>query len=65
MFIFGRSNPNKASVLYINDNKRLHKSHLNRTDPVIVYLHGFSERAPGGSGQSSQEIRDGKCTKAV
>lgn len=44
----------------MSDTKRLEKSNFNMSNPLIMYLHGFSERAPGGSGQSSQEIRDGK-----
>lgn len=50
----------KADILYLSDVKRLKASHLNRSQSVIIYLHGFSERAPGGPGQSSQEMRDGK-----
>lgn len=45
----------------MSDHKRLDKSNLNKTNPLVLYLHGFSERAPGGSGQSSQEVRDGEC----
>lgn len=58
--IFQRKNPTKANLLYVSDYKRLDKSNLNKTNPLVLYLHGFSERAPGGSGQSSQEVRDGK-----
>lgn len=44
----------------MSDVSRLEASHLNKSQPIIVYLHGFSERAPGGKGQSSEELRDGK-----
>lgn len=27
--------------------------------PLKVFIHGFSEKAPGGDGSSSEEIRDG------
>lgn len=54
-----RSNPINADVLYLSDKKRLDSSHFNKSNALIVYLHGFSERVPGGAGQSSQEIRDG------
>lgn len=56
-----RSNPTKADTLYLSDKKLLESSHLNRSHSVIIYLHGFSERVPGGPGQSSQELRDGNC----
>lgn len=59
-FFARRSNPNKSDILFLSDVQRLHASHLNTSNPVIVYLHGFSESAPGGPGQSSQELRDGK-----
>lgn len=40
--------------------KLLEKSNINRKNPLALYIHGFSESVPGGEGQSSQEIRDGK-----
>lgn len=43
--------------MYISDEKRLKTSHLNTSNPLILYLHGFSEQAPGAAGQSSFEIR--------
>lgn len=54
-----RSNPINADVLYLSDKKRFASSHFNQSNALIIYLHGFSERVPGGAGQSSQEIRDG------
>lgn len=59
-----RSNPINADVLYLSDKKRFESSHFNQSNALIIYLHGFSERVPGGAGQSSQEIRDGMCTKS-
>lgn len=58
-FFCCRLNPNKSDTLFLSDIKRLNGSHLDKANPVIVYLHGFSESAPGGAGQSSQELRDG------
>lgn len=54
-----RLNPINADILYLSDKKRFESSHFNKSNPLIVFLHGFSERVPGGAGQSSQEIRDG------
>lgn len=56
-----RQNRDKGDVLYVSDKKHLRKSHLNRTNPLVIYMHGFSERAPGGDGESSKQMRDGKC----
>uniref|UniRef100_A0A336LSY7 CSON003911 protein n=1 Tax=Culicoides sonorensis TaxID=179676 RepID=A0A336LSY7_CULSO len=56
--LYTRKNPTKANLLYVSDHKRLDRSNLNKTNPLVVYLHGFSERAPGGKNQSSQEVRD-------
>lgn len=58
-----RSNRNTADQLYLGDKKKLEASHLNKTNPVIVYIHGFSESANGGQGQSGHEIRDGNFNK--
>lgn len=60
-----RSNPINADVLYLSDKKRLEFSHFNKSNALIVFLHGFSERVPGGAGQSSQEIRDGNIEKKI
>lgn len=54
-----RSNPINADILYLSDKKRFESSHFNKSNTLIIYLHGFSERVPGGAGQSSQEMRDG------
>lgn len=59
-FIYCRSNPVDADVLYLANRNRLESSNFNKSNAVIVYMHGFSEHVPGGPGQSSQEIRDGK-----
>ncbi|EAT48716.1 AAEL000268-PA [Aedes aegypti] len=57
-FLFTRENRDKRDVLYVSDKKHLRKSHLNRTNPMVIYMHGFSERAPGGDGESSKQMRD-------
>lgn len=59
LLILLRSNPINADVLYLLDKKRFESSNFNKSNELIIYLHGFSERVPGGTGQSSQEIRDG------
>lgn len=59
MFVF-RTNPHYGDVLYVNDGNSFHSSHYNLSHPLVIYLHGFSEHVPGGPGQSSQEIRDGR-----
>lgn len=47
-------------MLYVNDVERLKNTKINKTLPLIFYMHGFSESAPGIAGASSYEIRDGK-----
>lgn len=56
--LYTRSNRKDAKQIYISDEKRIR--HLNKTAPLVLYLHGFSESAPGTSGASSYELRDGK-----
>lgn len=56
--LYTKSNPDQAQRLYIKDESRLAKSNFNRQHPTIFYLHGFSEKAPGGKESSAQEIRD-------
>ncbi|CRK95612.1 CLUMA_CG009071, isoform A [Clunio marinus] len=55
-FLFTRDNPKTGKQIYMSDEKRL-KS-LNKTLPLILYIHGFSESAPGTPKSSSYEIRD-------
>ncbi|XP_031635102.1 lipase member H-like [Contarinia nasturtii] len=57
-FLYTRSNPINADVLYLSDKKRFETSNFNKSNVLIIYLHGFSESVPGGAGQSSQEMRD-------
>ncbi|XP_037032003.1 lipase member H [Bradysia coprophila] len=56
--LYTRSNPKTAYQLFLSDAARLNSSHLNTSHPLKLYLHGFSERAEGGKGQSGHEIRD-------
>lgn len=56
--LYTRSNPEQAQRLYVKDEARLEQSSFDRTHPTVFYLHGFSEKAPGGKGSSAQEIRD-------
>lgn len=55
--LYTRNDPKTGKQLYIADEKRLR--HLNKSEPLIFYLHGFSESAPGPPKSSSYEIRDG------
>ncbi|XP_049288942.1 phospholipase A1 [Anopheles funestus] len=57
-FLFTRENPDNGDTLFVSDKKHLRASRLNRTNPLVIYLHGFSERAPGGSGESSKQMKD-------
>lgn len=56
--LYTKSNPEQAQRLYLQDAGRLAKSHFNNTHPTIFYLHGFSEKAPGGPASSAEEIRN-------
>lgn len=55
-----RSNPVNADVLQLTNRRSLESSNFNKSNAIVVYLHGFSEHVPGGPGQSSQEVRDGE-----
>lgn len=56
--LYTRDNPTSGKQLYMSDEKRVRK--INKTLPLIFYLHGFSESAPGTSKCSSFEMRDGE-----
>jgi hypothetical protein len=56
--LYTRANPKTGKQLYMGDDKRLKL--INKTRPLVFYLHGFSESAPGGPKSSSYEIRDGE-----
>lgn len=56
--MYNRANPKQGKQLYMSDQKRLR--HLNKTLPLVFYMHGFSESAAGGPKSSSYEIRDGE-----
>lgn len=49
-----------ADVLQLTNRRSLESSNFNKSNAIVVYLHGFSEHVPGGPGQSSQEVRDGE-----
>lgn len=57
--LYTRSNAKTGKQLYISDEKRLR--YINKTRPLIFYLHGFSESAPGSPKSSSYEMRDGEA----
>lgn len=56
--LYTRSNRREGKQLYISNDKRIRS--INKTLPLIFYLHGFSESAPGTPKSSSYEMRDGK-----
>lgn len=56
--LYSRANPNTSRQLYLSNEKRMR--YVNKSLPLIFYLHGFSESAPGGPKSSSYEIRDGE-----
>lgn len=56
-FLYTRKNRQNAKQLFLTDERRLR--HINKTSNVVIYLHGFSESAPGVPGASSYEIREG------
>jgi pimeloyl-ACP methyl ester carboxylesterase len=60
---FSRRNPEVPFQLFPSDKKRFLRSEFNTSQPMVIYMHGFSESAAIASdGQSSTEIRDGKWT---
>lgn len=58
--LYTKANPTNGRQLYLSDAKRMR--HINKTLPLVLYMHGFSESAPGGPKSSSFEIRDGKLS---
>jgi hypothetical protein len=57
--LYTRDNPKKSKQLYVfSDEKK--SRFLNKTRPLVMFLHGFSESAPGTPKSSSYEIRDGE-----
>jgi len=63
--LYTRENPKESQQLYVSDTKRLKRSHLNTSLPLILYLHGFSESAPGPPKSSSYEMRDGELATII
>lgn len=60
--LYTRDNPKKGKQLYVfSEEKRMR--YVNKTRPLVLYLHGFSESAPASPKQSSYEMRDGKKTE--
>lgn len=56
--LYTRANPTVGKQLYISDEKRARR--INKALPLVLYLHGFSESAPGTPNGSSYEMRDGE-----
>lgn len=55
--LYTRANPTAGKQLFISDESRIRR--INKTLPLVFYLHGFSESAPGTPKASSYEMRDG------
>ncbi|KAG7209826.1 hypothetical protein KM043_011435 [Ampulex compressa] len=53
--LYTRRNPKRADVLNITNPHSLRMSKFNRDKPTVLYIHGYSEKAPG---RSSATIRD-------
>lgn len=49
----------KSRTLFLSDTKRINRAYVDKDLPLIFYLHGFSEGAPGTNGSSAIEMRDG------
>lgn len=62
--LYTRDNPKKSKQLYIFSEEKKSRF-LNKTRPLMMYLHGFSESAPGAPKSSSYEMRDGKEHSSV
>lgn len=56
--MYNKKYPKDGKQLYVNDAKRLR--HLDKSLPLMVYLHGFTEMAPGPPKSSAYEIKEGK-----
>lgn len=37
----------------------LQASHMDFSKPIMIYLHGFSEKTQDGSNESARKVRDG------
>ncbi|XP_048509444.1 pancreatic lipase-related protein 2 isoform X2 [Athalia rosae] len=53
--LYTRRNPGIPNLLVVNNAATLQRSSFNRSNPTVVYIHGYSERAPG---LSAATIRD-------
>lgn len=54
-----RLHPRNGRQLFLSEEKRSMKHIKDKSLPLKMFIHGFSEKAPGGEGSSSEEIRDG------
>ncbi|XP_043686806.1 endothelial lipase [Vespula pensylvanica] len=59
--LFTRRNPRVANVLSILNPLSLRKSNFDKRNPTVVYIHGYSESAPG---ESSNAVRDAYLRRA-
>lgn len=52
--------PQDGKQIIVNDEKKLRN--LDKSQPIVFYIHGFTETAPGGPKSSATTVRDGKKT---
>lgn len=57
-FLYTNQNPKDPFQLYLSNDQLLQQSYLNKSHPLVMYLHGFSESSSGDEQQSSQQIKD-------
>ncbi|XP_015591504.2 inactive pancreatic lipase-related protein 1-like [Cephus cinctus] len=54
--LYTRRNPTTANLLKLNETASLQRSNFNRSNPTVLYIHGYSERAPGLSGATIRDV---------
>lgn len=57
-FMFNKFYPKEGRQIFMNNEQRL--KNLDKSLPLVFYIHGFTESAPGSPRQSAYEIREGK-----
>lgn len=58
-----RFNPDTPDQLFLNNKQSKDKSHWRQGQPVVLYVHGFTESTNKGEGESGFAIRDGKALR--
>lgn len=57
-WMYNENFPQDGKQIFINDEKRL--KYLDKNLPIVFYIHGFTETAPGSSKSSATAVRDGE-----